>query len=101
MVRLWDTTTGKPFAALVQPPVSAGHDDGGSASAAISWLAVTSAGYLAGSPELIGEVRWRAGDTTLPTEAARQICENAEQVARAVRGETIASVAFPPKKMRK
>jgi WD40 repeat protein len=96
LARLWETDTGRLRATLIQPLNSENSPADGPATASVPWLAVTPAGYVAGSSELIGQVRWRAGGVTLPDEAARQICFNAEAVALGLRGESIASVAFPP-----
>lgn len=96
LVRLWDADSGKLRASLVQPPVSTASDECQSAPADVSWLAVTSAGYIAGSAELVGQVRWRAGTVTLPSAAARQVCCSAKAVAQILGGESMNSVAFPP-----
>jgi WD40 repeat protein len=100
LTRLWETESGHLRAILLQPLFASAGDHGGPGSVAVPWLAVSPAGYLAGSTDLVGKVRWRAGGVTLPTEAARQVCDRAESVARAFRGEPTTSVAFPPMQSR-
>jgi hypothetical protein len=95
LVRLWDAETGRLRAVLFQSPASVAGQAGKSGAQTVPWLIVSPAGYAAGSPDLIGQVRWRAGDVTLPTEAARKVCANAELVARSLRGQSLNAVAFP------
>jgi WD40 repeat protein len=96
LVRLWDADSGRLHGTLVQPPDPNASLDGESSHSPGSWLAITPGGFVAGSSDLIGAVRWKAGETTLPTEAARRVCLSPESVACALRGELTASVAFPP-----
>ncbi len=100
LVRIWDADSGRLRGTLVQPPVSTASQDVDSSPAACEWLAVSPGGYLAGSTGLIGQVSWRAGGVTLPAEAARRVCVSGETVARALRGDPLSSISFPPMKTR-
>jgi WD40 repeat protein len=97
LVRLWDADSGSLRATLVQPPNHTGGDDVVAAvRPALEWLAVSAAGFLAGSPELVGQVSWRAGGIVLPSDAVRRVCVNGESVARALRGDPVTSLPFLP-----
>jgi WD40 repeat protein len=96
LVRLWDADSGRLRATLVQPPTPSAGQDLDAVPAAPMWLAVSPGGHLAGSTGLIGQVSWRAGGVTLPAEAARRVCVSGESVGRALRGDPVSAVSFPP-----
>jgi len=100
LVRIWDADSGRLRATLAQPPYRNASQNAESSPAAIEWLATTPNGYLAGSPDLIRQVSWRAGGVALPAEAAQRTCVSAESVARSLRGDPVSSVSFPPVQIR-
>jgi WD40 repeat protein len=96
LLRLWDADSGRLLVTLVQPPVASGSP--GALTPLPDWLAVTPGGQVAGSDAMLQVAQWRAGGVTLSTEAARAVCDCADDVARAMRGEPVKAVSFSPKK---
>jgi WD40 repeat protein len=97
LLRLWDTASARLCATLIQPPslVESAAEQG---TAGTDWLAITPGGHVAGSSNLIEMLAWRAGDVSIPGEAARAVCDQPDLVARAIRGETTGAVKFPTEK---
>jgi WD40 repeat protein len=81
LVRVWDADKGSLLATFLQPP--------GNADQQPDWLAVTPAGYSAGSASLLPLVRWKAGGVEVsgPTAAAGFV--RADRVGQALRGEAV------------
>ncbi len=97
LVRIWDVGSGRLRATLAQPPGNPSTSPG-DRSCPIAWFAITPAGYVAGSPDLIRIAGWRAGGVKLPEETARAVCYQPELVAQSLRGGLVKAVVFPSKR---
>jgi hypothetical protein len=98
MARLWDAEKGRLLVTLIQPPGASGSPSPGSPRPPVDWLAITPGGHVAGHPDLVGKLEWRAGGLSLSAEAARAACHRPEVVAQAMRGEPTPLISFPLKK---
>jgi WD40 repeat protein len=85
LVRLWDEATGRHLVTLL---AIAGEND------QPDWLALTPEGYAAGSDRLVNLARWRMGNAELPNERLWSTLRQADQVARAVRGDAVGAPKF-------
>jgi WD40 repeat protein len=88
LVRLWDEPTGRHLVTLL---AIAGDND------QADWLALTPEGYAAGSDRLLALARWKMGGAELEAERLWPVLRQAEQVARAFRGEAVAAPPFDKK----
>ncbi len=93
LVRLWDADSGKLRAILVQPAGSGALAE--NAPRIGEWFAASPSGFVAGSVQLVGSARWRAGGTDLNPAAARAASVHPDRVARSMRGEPVDPIAFP------
>jgi WD40 repeat protein len=85
LVRLWDEATGRQLATLL---AMAGEND------APDWIALTPEGYVAGNDKFVGVGRWQMGNVELKGDPVWAALRQPEQVARAVRGDTVPAVKF-------
>jgi WD40 repeat protein len=97
MARLWDAERGRLLATMMAHPGNSSSLSTETPPPPVQWLAITPGGHVAGAPELIQELQWRAGGVTLAAESARAACHHPELVAQAMRGAPAAAVSFPPK----
>jgi WD40 repeat protein len=81
LVRLFDTATGQPRVTLLSLPSG-------------DWLALTPAGYAAGSDELLSQARWTMAGKPPPAEVVWKALRHPENVAKALRGESVPAPAF-------
>lgn len=88
LVKLWDEATGRHLVSLLALP---GEGD------KVEWLAITPEGYTAGSDKLLSLGQWRMGGAEAPAAAVWTFLKQPDQVARAVRGETVAPPKFEKK----
>jgi WD40 repeat protein len=84
LVRLFDTSTGQLRATLLSIP-PAGERSG--------WLTITPVGYTIGSDDLLALGRWSQSGKALPAEATLKTLRSPENVAKALRGETVPAPA--------
>jgi WD40 repeat protein len=80
LLRLWDTTAGRPLLTLWSGPVGAKTDD---------WLAITPEGYYTASDRLAAAAVWLSGESKWTDPAVRDLLAPG-LVARAARGEKVA-----------
>lgn len=87
LVRVWDADSGQLRATLIQPPSpnAPGTD----------WLALAPGGYLATSDALAKLARWKVGGTETPGESLMPVFARPDELAHALRGETVSAVSFP------
>lgn len=83
IARVWDEATGRLLASLYAQ-----------GSEAPDWLAVAPEGFATSSPKFAAEARWLMGTAAVPGEAVWASVGHAEQVARALRGETLTAPTF-------
>jgi WD40 repeat protein len=81
LVRLFDTSTGQPRGTLLSLPSG-------------EWLAMTPAGYAAGSDELLSQARWTIAGKPLPADAVWKSLRSPDNVVKALRGESVPAPAF-------
>jgi hypothetical protein len=79
LVRLYETATGRLLATLLSTQVGEGQE----------WLAITPAGYTAGSTELLAMGRWSQAGKALPAAETWKVLRRPDLVARGVRGEEL------------
>jgi hypothetical protein len=84
-VRLYETQWGRPRLSLL-----AVH----AAEEGSHWLALTSQGYLIGSPKLLIDGRWKMAGREVPADPVWRAVFNPEAVARAARGEAQPAPSF-------
>jgi hypothetical protein len=85
LVRLWDTANGRPLITLLALPPQGERLD---------WVAVTPEGFVASSPELPREARWRVAGREVPSEPVWQALQQPDAVVRAARGERLKEPEF-------
>jgi WD40 repeat protein len=85
LVRLFEAGTGRQRAALLSLPPTGERGD---------WLALSPAGYAAGSDELLALGRWSMAGRGLPAEAVWKALRRPDELVRALRGEAVAAPAF-------
>lgn len=90
LVRVWDAESGQLRVTLIQAPSPGGPGT--------DWLALAPGGYLATSDPLAKLARWKIGGTEAPGDALLPVFARPEELAHALRGETVSAVAFPTPK---
>ena len=79
LVRLFDTTTGRPLVTLLSLPPKQDRSD---------WLALSPEGYAAGEPALLKQGQWRMGAQDVTSEALWKVLALPDRVAASARGAT-------------
>jgi hypothetical protein len=85
LVRLWDAASGQQLLTLLSLPPTGDDFD---------WLAVTPAGYAAGSKGLAALGQWRMAGQAVPAEGVWKALRQPEAVVRTLRGDKIAGPVF-------
>lgn len=86
LVKLWDEATGRHLASLLALP---GEGE---------WLALTPEGHTAVGDKLLSMGRWRMGGSEVAAPAVWSTLRQPDLVARALRGEPVATPKFEVKK---
>jgi WD40 repeat protein len=89
IVRVWDSGSGSLRATLLQPPSQS--------PSGADWLALAPSGYLAASADLGALARWKVGGAEVAGTVAMPVFGKPEEVARSLRGESVAPPSWKPK----
>ncbi|HLW66119.1 MAG TPA: hypothetical protein VKS79_12480 [Gemmataceae bacterium] len=85
MVRIWETTGGRPLLTLVSPPA---------VGANIDWLALTPEGYLAGNDHLLNRGQWRSAGKPIDAKSIWATLRQPAQIVKAFQGEKVPDPIF-------
>jgi hypothetical protein len=88
LVHLWNADNGQLLATFVQSP--------GPSPGSAEWLAVTPAGYVSASSELLEQVRWRIGGVELAPGKMRALSYQPAHVAQAIQGQAVPPIFEKP-----
>lgn len=84
LIRVFDATGTQRATLLALPPTGE----------RMEWLALTPAGYLAGSDDLLGRGRWTMAGRSLPDKGVLPLLRRPEAVQRTLRGQAVAAPTF-------
>jgi Tol biopolymer transport system component len=85
LVRLWDAGSGRLLVTLLDLPPDKDN---------LEWLALTPEGFETNSPGLAGLYQWRMSGQVVGAEPIRRALEKPDLVAKAIRGEKLATPTF-------
>jgi roadblock/LC7 domain-containing protein len=85
LVRLWDVASGRQLVTLLSLPPKGDTAD---------WLALTPEGLAASSPGVVSAGRWAMAKQPVPAEAVWKALGRPDVVAKALRGEAVATPTF-------